>query len=129
MRDPVYVSMVPSSKTLPPHAVADPGWSRPRSRALACLGAAGAAAFLYRLAFPPFDHAWVAWFTLVPLLLVVYRQPSAWAFVCGAAYGVASCYGTAATWAPQALARFFEVPFVVASLGLLVFAIDRKSVV
>src|SRR5262249_49457700 len=44
-------------------------------------------------------------------------------FLWGAAYGVASCYGTAASWAPQALARFFELPFVVAALGLLAFSV------
>jgi apolipoprotein N-acyltransferase len=96
---------------------------RGRPRTLACVAAAGAGAFLYRLAFPPFDHAWVAWFSLVPLLLVIYRQPSRKAFVCGAGYGVACCYATAASWAPQALARFFEVPFVVSSLGLLIFCV------
>jgi apolipoprotein N-acyltransferase len=94
-----------------------------KPRTFACLIAVGAGAFLYRLPFPPFDHAWVAWFSLVPLLLVVYRQPSAKAFLCGAAYGVACCYGTAASWAPQALARFFEIPFVVAALGLLAFCV------
>lgn len=91
--------------------------------ALACLFAAGAGAFLYRLAFPPFDHTWVAWFTLVPLLLAAYGRPAPKAFLCGAVYGVASGYAVAASWFPQALARFFEIPFVVAALGLLAYCI------
>jgi apolipoprotein N-acyltransferase len=90
---------------------------------LTVLAAAGAGAFLYRLAFPPFDHAWVAWFSLVPLLLVVYRRPGPTAFLHGALYGVASGYAVAASWFPQALARFFEIPFVVAALGLLAYCV------
>ena len=90
---------------------------------LACLIAVAAGALLYRLAFPPFDHAWIAWFALVPLLLVIYRQPSGRAFLGGVAYGAACCYGTAASWAPQALARFFQIPFAVAALGLVGFSV------
>ena len=60
-----------------------------KPRTLACLIAVGAGALLYRLAFPPFDHAWIAWFALVPLLLVIYRQPSGRAFLGGVAYGAA----------------------------------------
>jgi apolipoprotein N-acyltransferase len=91
--------------------------------ASACLAAASAGAFLYRLAFPPFDHSLVAWFSLVPLLLAVYGRSSATGFLFGATYGVASGFAVAASWFIQALARFFEIPSMVAALGLLTYCI------
>src|SRR5262249_54527447 len=57
--------------------------------------AVGAGAILYGLAFPPHDHAALAWVALVPLLLVV-RGRSTWnAFLCGVAYGF-TCSATVA---------------------------------
>ena len=73
--------------------------------------AVGAGAILYGLAFPPHDHALLAWVALVPLLLVV-RGRSTWnAFLCGVAYGF-TCSATVAGWLAMTLARFFELPSV-----------------
>ena len=54
-----------------------------RARALSMVAAAGA----YALALPPFDHAGLAWLTLVPLLLVVRTASPRRAFAWGALYG------------------------------------------
>jgi apolipoprotein N-acyltransferase len=81
-----------------------------------CTGAA-----LYGLAFPPFDHGWLAWLALVPLLLLVYGRSSRKAFLYGAVYGIACIYAVAGSWFPQALGRFFELPFIVGQLGLLAY--------
>ena len=83
-----------------------------------CIGAA-----LYALAFPPFDHAWSAWLALVPLLLTVRGLRSRGAFLYGAAYGLACAFAMGSTWLPQAMARFFELPFIVALLGTLTYGL------
>ena len=83
-----------------------------------CIGAA-----LYALAFPPFDHAWSAWLTLVPLLLTVRGLRSRGAFLYGAAYGLGCAFAMGSTWLPQAMARFFELPFIVALLGTLTYGL------
>lgn len=83
-----------------------------------CIGAA-----LYALAFPPFDHAWSAWLALVPLLLAVRGLRSRGAFLYGAAYGLACAFAMGSTWLPQAMARFFELPFIVALLGTLTYGV------
>ena len=71
--------------------------------------AVAAGAILYGLAFPPHDHAALAWIALVPLLLVV-RGRSTWnAFLCGVAYGF-TCSATVAGWLAMTLARFFQLP-------------------
>ncbi|HJW69902.1 MAG TPA: hypothetical protein VJ829_11140, partial [Candidatus Binatia bacterium] len=78
--------------------------------------AVAAGAILYGLAFPPHDHAVLAWVALVPLLLVV-RGRSTWsAFLCGVAYGFA-CSATVAGWLAATLARFFELPKVAGVLA------------
>src|SRR5262245_21243501 len=78
--------------------------------ALVPLAAVGAGALLYGLAFPPADHAWLAWFALVPLLVVVDGRPRTQAFLCGVAYGLGCMYAVAGSWFPQAMARFLELP-------------------
>src|SRR5262249_39261538 len=77
---------------------------------------------LYGLTFPPGVHAWLAWFTLVPLLVVVHGRPRAQAFLYGVAYGIACMYAVAGSWFPQAMARFLELPLAVGQLGLLAYA-------
>ena len=57
-----------------------------RVRAFVVMAAAGG----YALALPPFDHAGLAWLTLVPLLLVVRTGSPRRAFTCGALYGFAA---------------------------------------
>jgi len=81
--------------------------------------AVGAGAILYGLAFPPHDHATLAWVALVPLLLVV-RGRSTWnAFLCGVAYGF-TCSATVAGWLAATLAGFFQLPTIA---GVLVGAL------
>src|SRR5262249_57399876 len=86
------------------------------------LVAAVGGALLYGFAFPPGGHAWLAWFTLVPLLVVVHRRPRTQAFLYGVAYGIACMYAVAGSWFPQAMARFLELPLAVGQLGLLAYA-------
>jgi len=100
--------------------------AEPRRRTLRVLGGSAAlciGAALYALAFPPFDHAWLAWFSIVPLLLVVRGLRSGRAFLYGAAYGLGCAFAVGCTWLPQAMARFFEVPFVGALLGTLIYGL------
>jgi apolipoprotein N-acyltransferase len=107
-----------------PHAPVDA--AEPRRRVLRLLSGSAAlciGAALYALAFPPFDHAWSAWFALVPLLLTVRGLRSRGAFLYGAAYGLACAFAMGCTWLPQAMARFFEQPFIVALLGTLTYGL------
>jgi apolipoprotein N-acyltransferase len=109
--------------TAPP--AGDPSKGSGRSRlptALLPLAAAGAGALLYGLSFPPGDHGWLAWFALVPLLVVVAGRPRTRAFLYGAVYGIACMYAVAGSWFPQAMARFLELPLLVGELGLLAYA-------
>jgi apolipoprotein N-acyltransferase len=90
-------------------------------RALAAPAAVCIGAVLYALAFPPFDYAGLAWFTLVPLLLVVPHLSAPKAFLCGAVCGLASAYAVGGGWLSHALARFFELPVPLAVLGTLAY--------
>src|SRR5438128_9098340 len=84
-----------------------------RIRALAMV--AGAAA--YALALPPFDHAALAWVTLVPLLLVVRTVPPRRALAWGALYGFTAAW-MATWWLAQAVARYFAVGILPAALAM-----------
>ncbi len=90
-------------------------------RALVATAAVCIGAVLYGLAFPPYDHAWLAWLALVPLLLLIDGRSSTRAFVYGGVYGIACIFAVAGSWFPQALARFFELPLAVGQLGLLAY--------
>src|SRR5438128_9371089 len=84
-----------------------------RIRALAMV--AGAAA--YALALPPFDHAALAWVTLVPLLLVVRTVPPRRAFAWGALDGFTGAW-MATWWLAQAVARYFAAGILPAALAM-----------
>jgi apolipoprotein N-acyltransferase len=61
---------------------------------------------LFALALPPFDHAALAWLTLVPLLLAVRGRP----MLSGLGYGIlyGSAWGWTVTgWSVQAVERYF----------------------
>jgi apolipoprotein N-acyltransferase len=92
-------------------------------RMLAIPAAVCTGAVLYGLAFPPFDQAWLAWFALVPLLLLAHGRPCKQAFLLGAVYGVACTCATGQSWFPQALARFFDLPIAVGVGGLAAYGI------
>src|SRR5262249_4949717 len=62
---------------------------------LAFVSAVAGGPFPSRRAFPPFDHAWVGWIALVPLLLLVHGRSTRTAFLWGACYGIASGYAVA----------------------------------
>ncbi|TMB44630.1 MAG: apolipoprotein N-acyltransferase [Deltaproteobacteria bacterium] len=87
--------------------------SSARLRALAVVAGAGA----YALALPPFDHAALAWLTLVPLLLVVRTASPRHAFAWGALYGFAAAW-TATWWLAQAVARYFAAGILPAALAM-----------
>ena len=78
---------------------------------------AGAAA--YALALPPFDHACLAWVTLVPLLLVVRTASPRRAFAWGALYGFATGW-MVTWWLTQAVARYFAAGILPAALAMSV---------
>jgi len=70
---------------------------------LVALAAGGA---LYALAFPPYDHAALAWVALVPLLLAVRGRSAGEAFFFGLAYGFV-CSATTANWLATTMVGFF----------------------
>ena len=84
-------------------------------RAVAVLAGAG----LYALALPPFDLAFLGWFTLVPLLLVVRGRSVGSAFAYGLLYGCAGAWMVSG-FLVQAVARYFAVGMPVAVLALSV---------
>ena len=87
--------------------------SSARLRALAVVAGAGA----YALALPPFDHAALAWLTLVPLMLVVRTASPRHAFAWGALYGFTAAW-TATWWLAQAVARYFAAGILPAALAM-----------
>ena len=84
-----------------------------RARAFVVMAAAGG----YALALPPFDHAGLAWLTLVPLLLVVRTGSPRRAFSCGALYGFAAGW-MVTWWLTQAVARYFAAGILPAALAM-----------
>ena len=82
-------------------------------RALAVVAAAGG----YALALPPFDHAALAWLTLVPLLLIVRTASPRRAFAWGALYGFTAAW-MATWWLTQAVARYFAAGILPAALAM-----------
>jgi apolipoprotein N-acyltransferase len=72
------------------------------------------------LALPPFDHAALAWVTLLPLLIVLRSSSAPVGFLYGLLYGCA--YGLATSWwAVQAVMRYFHMSLPLAALGMLMF--------
>jgi apolipoprotein N-acyltransferase len=60
----------------------------------------------YALALPPFDQAWLAWLTLVPVLVEARRLSPGRAFGIGALYGFAMAWAVT-WWLSQAIAAYF----------------------
>jgi len=85
------------------------------TQALVAVAAAGA----YALALPPFDHAGLAWLTLIPLLLVVRTGSPRRAFAWGAVYGFAAGW-MVTWWLTQAVARYFATGILPATLAMSV---------
>ena len=86
-----------------------------RRLAFPVVGLCAGAAF-YGLAFPPFDQAWLAWISLVPLMLVVQGRSTTNAFLYGAVYGIACGYGVS-HWLVLTMTRFFGLPLLLAVAG------------
>jgi len=86
-----------------------------RTRAFVVMAAAGA----YALALPPFDHAGLAWLTLVPLLLVARTASPRRAFGWGALYGFTAGW-MVTWWLTQAVARYFAAGILPAALAMSV---------
>ena len=61
----------------------------------------------YALALPPFDQAWLAWVTLVPVLLAARRLRPRQAFGVGALYGFVMAWAVT-WWLSQAIAAYFD---------------------
>src|SRR5207249_3766405 len=76
-----------------------------------------AAAGGYALALPPFDHAALAWLTLLPLLLIVRTASPRRAFAWGALYGFTAAW-MATWWLTQAVARYFAAGILPAALAM-----------
>jgi apolipoprotein N-acyltransferase len=75
---------------------------------------------LFALALPPFDHAALAWLTLVPLLLAVRGRP----VLSGLGYGIlyGSAWGWTVTgWSVQAVERYFGFGTPLTVLAMCVF--------
>jgi apolipoprotein N-acyltransferase len=86
-------------------------------------GVAGATALLLILSFPNFEFSFLAWISLVPLLLIIAQRPSpgralilGWA--AGAAFFYATCY-----WLTHSMIHYGGLPTVVAYLLLIPGAI------
>jgi len=80
-------------------------------------GAMVAGAAAYALALPPFDHACLAWVTLVPLLVVVRTTSPRRAFAWGALHGFATGW-MVTWWLTQATARYFAAGILPAALAM-----------
>src|SRR5215467_1059576 len=82
-------------------------------------GAAGATALLLIFAFPNFELYPLAWIALVPLLVVIARNPSPLkAFILGSATGWVFFYATC-YWLTYSMIHYGGVPTVVAYLLLI----------
>jgi apolipoprotein N-acyltransferase len=92
-----------------------------RRLALPVVGLCAGAAF-YGLAFPPFDQAWLAWISLVPLMLVVQGRSTMNALLYGAVYGIACGYGVS-HWLVLTMTRFFGLPLLLAVAGSTVYGV------
>jgi apolipoprotein N-acyltransferase len=91
-----------------------------RTATLVRIAAVLAGSAAYALALPPFDHAGLAWVTLVPLLIVLRSSSAHAGFAYGLLYGCG--FGWASTWwSVQAVMRYFHMSLPLAVLGMAGF--------
>jgi apolipoprotein N-acyltransferase len=75
------------------------------------------AAGAYALALPPFDHAWLAWLTLVPVILEARRLAPGRAFAVGAVYGFVMAWAVT-WWLTQAIASYFAASLLAGAASI-----------
>lgn len=86
-------------------------------RTVAQLSVLLVSALLYGWCFPPAPQRWLAWFALVPLLMILRRQTAARAVLFAWVWTVAMAY-TVNDWFPRAVSGYFAQPF---ALGIGLF--------
>ena len=84
---------------------------------LARLALAAATAALYAAALPPFDHAWLGWLVVVPLVLAVRDLRPATAGAIGAAAGFLSAWSVT-WWLAQAVSGYFAAGIASGALAM-----------
>jgi apolipoprotein N-acyltransferase len=84
------------------------------------------AAGAYALALPPFDQAWLAWGTLVPVLIAARRLPPGRAFAVGALYGFAMAWAVT-WWLSQAIAAYFAASLLFGATTISVAYVSAVS--